>query len=927
MSVLNRPMFQKQVVKRFSGSSQRGESSMNPEPMFTRLFEAMKRLTPNYDPENDDFRQTEIKNTNEDLKNATLSELYNLILQQDPDTPLQKGQMASEEIMQRNPELYSLYNAFFSEEIDQKELADDLKKLMNKEQTPPNMADGGEVNGLKDIEMRFRQEGSPKQGENIKAENVGIMDGFDENTAQEIVKSGEKSKEKIDSAEDYSQLMNSTRGNEASEEDRRDELAKYVGEKDAEKTPDSVLALIQPLMQMLDTEAGQTGIAMSEQAQMNMPQPTPQTQGGIPGFKDGGIVKRFSGSPLTGEIMNFEDIYLKESGVQENRDMKTAENLLNFINSAEMIDEDNDSELKKKYDANYKVFQDILGGQGPSKDQMQGEMLTQVVAPLAFAYASGADLPTVLAQGSQKIGEMATMYDKLKRKDEAAIRNIALQQALKKEDVGDLKKVFLKDNPDTEEDEGAIAVYRSEKDILENKDLYTAESTKDVIQRQQKEDLNISKLNMENALLEYDLKYKDLEKQIGIAEKEEIIQSIIMENKLKQIDIDTKPEILAAQLKEINLGNAAKLIDNEFLRSNKIVELETASADLDIKLQDLKRKTIENKYVEELQKLNVDEKQAFINLKLQEEDFNEVNNVLLIEQKKAEIDNLVLQGKNLTLENEYDALKNKYADEGFSLENENKKLDNLNLQQENIKLSIENEFLPEEKKLALDKVNQEIKALEETTYGQLIENAKGEIELNNYSQETELKLNKLKLENEVLQYKIDNPAKDWTKSKTVLDFKNKWMDSSITKNTTERQNMMQALVTSAQQESGPGDISFIFQYMKFLDPNSVVRENEFATAANAGGVPENVRNLFNKIQAGEILPDTVKEDFLKTASDLYLIQIDNYMNQYNTEKAIAERMFGADEVQNAIPMLTIDAKLIEGIKNGNRFDNYLESIK
>ena len=92
-------------------------------------------------------------------------------------------------------------------------------------------------------------------------------------------------------------------------------------------------------------------------------------------------------------------------------------------------------------------------------------------------------------------------------------------------------------------------------------------------------------------------------------------------------------------------------------------------------------------------------------------------------------------------------------------------------------------------------------------------------------------------------------------------------------------------------------------------------------------MPENVRNLFNKIQAGEILPDSVKEDFLRTASDLYLIQIDNYMNQYNTEKAIAERMFGADEVQNAIPMLTIDAKLIEGIKNGNKFDNYLESIK
>tara|TARA_Y100001937_G_C6891974_1_gene229467 strand:- start:203 stop:550 length:348 start_codon:yes stop_codon:yes gene_type:complete len=115
--------------------------------------------------------------------------------------------------------------------------------------------------------------------------------------------------------------------------------------------------------------------------------------------------------------------------------------------------------------------------------------------------------------------------------------------------------------------------------------------------------------------------------------------------------------------------------------------------------------------------------------------------------------------------------------------------------------------------------------------------------------------------------------------------------------------------------------------MKFLDPNSVVREGEFATAAEAGGVPENVWNMYNKLLDGEILPDTVKADFLQTASDMYLIQIDNYLKQYERESAIAERMFGADEVQNAIPKLIIDEKLIEGIKNGNKFNNYLKSIQ
>ena len=153
------------------------------------------------------------------------------------------------------------------------------------------------------------------------------------------------------------------------------------------------------------------------------------------------------------------------------------------------------------------------------------------------------------------------------------------------------------------------------------------------------------------------------------------------------------------------------------------------------------------------------------------------------------------------------------------------------------------------------------------------------------------------------------------------------MDSSITKNTTERQDLMQSLVISAGQESGPGDISFIFQYMKFLDPNSVVREGEFATAKNAGGVPENIRNIYNAVKDGQILPDTVKEKFLATASDMYLQQIDNYLKQYETESAIAGRIFGVDQIQNAIPMLNIDQNLIESIKAGNKFDTYLEGIK
>ena len=135
---------------------------------------------------------------------------------------------------------------------------------------------GEGINGLKKLdEMRFRQMGSPMQGEIAQqaqmmpqqnTENVGIMQGF-EDDAKTIVDAGSEKKEEFDRAEDYEQLMNTIRGDNKSEDQRRDELAEIVGEKDANDTPDSVLTLVQPVIQMLDTpEVRQEGIGATPQA-------------------------------------------------------------------------------------------------------------------------------------------------------------------------------------------------------------------------------------------------------------------------------------------------------------------------------------------------------------------------------------------------------------------------------------------------------------------------------------------------------------------------------------------------------------------------------------------------------------------------------------------------------------------------------------
>lgn len=70
-------------------------------------------------------------------------------------------------------------------------------------------------------------------------------------------------------------------------------------------------------------------------------------------------------------------------------------------------------------------------------------------------------------------------------------------------------------------------------------------------------------------------------------------------------------------------------------------------------------------------------------------------------------------------------------------------------------------------------------------------------------------------------------------------------------------------------ESAAGDLALIFNYMKMLDPGSVVRESEFATAQNAAGVPERVRNLWNNLLTGERLGDAQRADFKSQSANLY----------------------------------------------------------
>jgi len=157
--------------------------------------------------------------------------------------------------------------------------------------------------------------GMAKGGE-MESDAVGIADGLDREEPMSqgpMTANREPSEEGIAkvSPEQYVQLMNEVRGDEVPMEGRVQELASVVGEKDAQATPLSVLALVQPVFELQE----QQGIAQTQQAQNMMP---PMASEQLANPENMGIVRAntgmfinqptyFQGQPTSTSILGAQD--------------------------------------------------------------------------------------------------------------------------------------------------------------------------------------------------------------------------------------------------------------------------------------------------------------------------------------------------------------------------------------------------------------------------------------------------------------------------------------------------------------------------------------------------------------------------------------------------------------------------------------------
>jgi len=103
------------------------------------------------------------------------------------------------------------------------------------------------------------------------------------------------------------------------------------------------------------------------------------------------------------------------------------------------------------------------------------------------------------------------------------------------------------------------------------------------------------------------------------------------------------------------------------------------------------------------------------------------------------------------------------------------------------------------------------------------------------------------------------------------------------------------LVKALDAQTGIGDISAVFNYMKTLDPDSVVREGEFALARDAAGLFQRLSNTLVEAQTGKGLTDTARAEMRELAAQLIKTYEDKYASVRKREVAEIRYLSDNDE--------------------------------
>ena len=115
--------------------------------------------------------------------------------------------------------------------------------------------------------------------------------------------------------------------------------------------------------------------------------------------------------------------------------------------------------------------------------------------------------------------------------------------------------------------------------------------------------------------------------------------------------------------------------------------------------------------------------------------------------------------------------------------------------------------------------------------------------------------------------------------------------------------------------SAAGDLSLLFNYMKMLDPGSVVRESEFANAAATGGLGERFIAAGQKLKVGERLSPAMRSDFVDRAEKLFKAKERQFRQGEGEFRKLAKKnRLDPEKLMRKVSYVPVDPGLLEEAK-------------
>jgi hypothetical protein len=561
------------------------------------------------------------------------------------------------------------YNNYFGTNLDPKEFG-----IFEK---PKPMEEGGVAGLMSQPDMAAMPMGSTQE-----AVDPAVLETALQGASEEV---GD-----LEQAGDFKSMMDQFSGEEKSEEERRDDLASIVGQEDAAQTPDSVLALVTPVVQisMLDQ-----GIAPMAQEAMDTP---------VEGDMAGGIMS------MTG-AGNEPPVNFNQGGEVLRRGDEDPVQFFKVGGVAPMTDYQ--QKVGETAQALLPTFQQFMPTTDPdvAKQRLQSDILFDIAnTALAFSAPMEGERPGLsaaerLALATQKTQLLPKIQQRTaksaaeQKAQETAIKSGALQAALGMEtarlkQVGAERVTSLKEAQenartvktlDFKRKEGvnerthktalanqetqlkmALQVLEGKQDLASISAKATYEDALQKLKGQQKiNELGIEQENKLEQINKEIIGRKDLAKINNIASMEEVIKKIESTEGIEAAKI-TSRELIATEKNNtdrlINQNNIAqkdrRLKLDKVRESNLVADRQAknqqAIAELDLKKVTEARQTLEGLRDFELRKeagLRDEKKLALLEKELNEVKIAETEIKRFTAENRAENDAAVLEFKNKEL--------------------------------------------------------------------------------------------------------------------------------------------------------------------------------------------------------------------------------------------------------------------------------------